>query len=192
MPTIGEIMNVARMRVDDMMNDATGDLLANTTPYAQTMLSAAWRWYQDRCATVGVETLIRSTVVYGLPVQVSQDVGNEAYLTWMGCSDGVNQYASPVLPQDLIQPLSIWRRDSVTPYTSQNNANFRLMSQAVDGLPVWLDYNVYDWREDGIYFYAWSNLQDFRIRYSAYRADLNITRPTDLVPMMRCMSPPCR
>jgi hypothetical protein len=179
-PRISDIMNTARSRVNDMINDVDGDLLTNDAPYAQTYLSDAWTWYQDRCADVGVETLIKEVVLQGLPATASRDTADQAWLTWLGCSDGVNQFDLPQLPQDLIQPLSIWRRQTQT-----TNA-FALMRQAEDGLPIGRDPNVFDWRDDGVYFYAPTFAQDFRIRYAAYRADLNVLVPTMFVPMMRC------
>jgi hypothetical protein len=60
------------------------------------------------------------------------------------------------------------------------------MAQAVDGLPTHLDCNVYDWREDGIYFYGADYAQDWKFRYSAYRPNLDITQPDSLVSMMMC------
>ena len=179
-PTVGSVMDTARARVLDMINDTSGDLLTNDAPYAQTHLSNAWTWYQDRCADLGVETLIKELVIQGLPAAYSFDTQYQAWLTWMGCSDGVNQFEQPVLPQDLISPLSIWRRQS------GNQTTFQLMDQAEDGLPVVRNVNVYDWRDDGMYYYATSYPQDVRMRYAAYRADLDVTAPETLVPMMRC------
>jgi hypothetical protein len=183
-------MNVARARVNDMMNDATGDLLTNDAPYAQTYLTSAWKWYQARCDTAGVQTFIRSVPIYGIPPRSNNDVSNEGWITWAGSSDGVFQSDTPILPQDMISPKSIWRRRSMgfgsDGSMSINPHGFELMTQAVDGLPAYLDCNVYDWREDGIYFYGANYAQDWKFRYSAYRAPLVITRPADLVPMMMC------
>ena len=186
-PTVGEVMDTARARVDDMMNDTTGDLLANDAPASQTYLTSAWNWYQARCDTAGVQTFIRVAFLPGIPARSNDDPANEAYISWSGCSDGVFQYEGPVLPQDMISPKSIWRRQtqgSVTP--SDNAQNFWLMTQAVDGLPIWLDPNQYDWRDDGIYFYGDTFAQDWKFRYSAYRAPLDITQPDSQVPMMMC------
>lgn len=179
-PTVGDVMSTARARVGDMINDVNGDLLTNDAPYAQTYLSNAWTWYQDRCADVGVETLIKEIILQGLPAASNYDTQYQAWLTWLGCSDGVNQLNAPQLPQDLINPLSIWRRQT------QTINRFILMAQAEDGLPTLRDPNIYDWRDDGAYFYAASWAQDFRIRYAAYRADLNVLLPLSFVPMMRC------
>ena len=180
-PTINAIMNVARARVNDTANSIDGDLLTNDAPAAQAWLTIAWHWYQEMCAAAGVETLVKSTVLYGFPARVTQDVADEAWITWAGCSDGVNQYESLILPQDMIQPLSMWRRASGT----MNNFGSP-MRLADDGLPTHLDCHVFDWRQDGIYLYAEQYEQDFRLRYSAYQPELDITQPNSLVPLMRC------
>jgi len=186
-PTINEVMDIARARVNDMANDTTGDLLSNDSPASQTYLTAAWKWYQGRCDTAGVQTFIKHVTIYGIPQRENDDVANEAWMNWAGCSDGVNQFESPVLPQDMISPKSVWRRKSQVQNAGVvNTARFFLMEQATDGLPVLLDCNVYDWRDDGLYFYGASFAQDWKFRYSAYRLPLDITKPDSQVPMMMC------
>lgn len=187
-PTINEVMNIARARVNDMMNDTAGDLLSNDSPASQTYLTAAWKWLQARCDTAGVQTFIKSIPIYGIPPMANCDVANECWITWAGCSDGVNEFDGPILPQDMISPKSVWRRPAVPggDAPAVNPSPFCLMAQATDGLPAWLDWNVYDWRDDGVYFYGTSYAQDWKLRYSAYRAPLDITQPTSMVPIMMC------
>lgn len=189
-PTVNEVMDVARSRVNDMMNDTSGDLLSNDSPASQTYLTSAWKWYQARCDTAGVQTFKRTIPIYGIPQRATNDVMNECWITWSGCSDGINQFDGPVLPQDMISPKSIWRRRSQGLNSdgsiAENDVNLELMGQATDGLPPFLDCNVYEWREDGLYFYASSYAQDWKLSYSAYRAPLDITQPDATVPMMMC------
>ena len=180
-PTIELVMDNARSRVNDMINDATGDLLADNIPASQTYLTSAWNWLQRQCATAGVETFKREITLVGIPQRYSQDIAKQAWITWLGCSDGVNQYAQPCLPQDMILPLSMWRRQSGT------ISYFLPMILATDGLPRLFDTNIFDWREDGMYFYAEQWPQDFQLRYSAYRPTLDITKAaTTTVPIMMC------
>jgi hypothetical protein len=188
-PTINEVMNIARARVNDMMNDTSGDLLSNDSPASQTYLTAAWKWYQARCDTAGVQTFIKTIPIFGIPLRSVNDTAYEAWITWAGCSDGVNQFDGPVLPVDMISPKSLWRRRAVSASSegiNVNNSPFCLMSQATDGLPAYFDCNVYDWRDDGLYFYGDCYAQDLKLRYSAYRPPLDITKPDSQVPMMMC------
>lgn len=189
-PTINEVMNTARSRVNDMMNSVEGDLLSNDAPASQTYLTSAWKWYQARCDTAGVQTFIRHTSIFGLAPRAVNDVANESWITWAGSSDGQNQFETPVLPQDMISPKSIWRRPSLGPNgdgsMAVNQHEFQLMTPATDGLPPYMDCSQYDWRDDGIYFYGDTYPQDWKFRYSAYRAPLDINQPDLLVPMMMC------
>lgn len=185
-PTVNEVMNIARSRVNDMMNDTAGDLLANDAPASQTHLTAAWKWYQARCDTAGVQTFKKTVPIFGIPVRASNDVAFESWISWEGCSDGVNQFEGPTLPPDMISPKSIWRRPNVPngQIDASNSAQFQLMFQAVDGLPAYLETNWYEWRDDGLYMYFDTYVQDLKLSYSAYRAPLDITLPNSVVPMM--------
>lgn len=189
-PTIEKVMNQARVRVNDASTELSGDLLTDDAPYTGTILNTAWRWLQGRAYTAGVEAYIQEIVINSFPVQSIPDPSLQAFIGWLGCGDGVNQFETPALPQDLIQPLSVWRRRSVQVNSdgsqALNTSNFILMSQATDGLPPYLEYNTYDWRQDGLYFFAQTFPQDFRIRYAAYRPDLDITQPQSSVSMMMC------
>lgn len=173
-----------------MINGVEGDLFTNDAPSAQPALTAAWKWYQARCDTAGVQTFIKVIPIYGLPARNNNDITNECRISWVGCNDGQFEYAQPALPRDMISPKSIWRRQnqvsSDPTIVSDNSQGLQLMTQATDGLPAILDCNVYDWRDDGIYFYGTNYKQDWKFRYSAYRPALDITQPDSLVPMMMC------
>jgi hypothetical protein len=180
-PTVGDVMNLARVRVNDVMNDLSGDLLANSSPEAQPILNASWRWLQGKAATAGVETDIRKVVIQSFPVRASDDVANEASISWTGASDGVYSFTQPALPSDMIIPLSLHRRPSYPP-----NSEFVLMEQATSGMPGYIDTNIYDWHDNAINFFAETYVQDFRLRYAAMRPSLDITLPLSTVPMMMC------
>ena len=181
LPTINAVMNVARSRVGDMLDSVDGTLLTNDAAFSQTYLSAAWAWYQERCANAGIELQIRETTLTGFPARATDDVTLQCFITWNGCGDGVSEYDGPALPQDLVNPLSVWRRQS-----GQATNLLQLMTQAKDGLPRYLDTNVYDWRENGFYFYGTYYPQDFLFRYSTYWADLDLTQPQSQIPMRGC------
>ncbi len=173
-------MNLARTRVGDASNDLSGDLLTDDAPYTGTMLNSAWRWLQASAYTSGVETPIETVVLFGLPMRASNDVAYPAFVSWTGCSDGVDAYDTPALPQNVIQPISVKRR------YSGSMGGFCPMKQAEAGLPEGLDCDVYDWSTDTLFFYGSTQAQDMRIRYAAFSPDLDITKPTQQIPMMGC------
>lgn len=179
-PSIQDVMDLARVRVNEAMNDINGDILTNDAPFTGTMLNGAWRWLLDRTYSSGAEKPIMEAMVLGFPARGSNDTANQAWITWNGCFDGFFEYESPTLPPSLIQPLSVWRRDAT------NGNNFSLMKQADDGLPNYFDPNVYDWRSDGMYFHAATYAQDFRFRFYAYLQPLDINFPDRPVEMVGC------
>jgi hypothetical protein len=83
-PSVNDVMDIARSRVNDMMNGTEGDLLANDAPASQTYLTAAWRWYQARCDTAGVQTFKKVVTLFGIPARANNDVAYEGWLTWSG------------------------------------------------------------------------------------------------------------
>ncbi len=177
-------MDLARVRVNDTGIDLTGDLLANDQPYTETLLNSAWRWLQVRSANAGIETEKKVVVLQGIPVAFSLDPANQSMVSWSGCTDGVNQFDTPVLPADLLLPLEMYRRASPTaggvggPFLEE-------MKQTDDGLRSYLS-SRYDWRSDGLYFNGRNVPTDIWIRYSALRPKLTIDDPVQAVPVMRC------
>lgn len=179
-PTVEAVMNRARVRVDDTALGLSGELLADTMPYSETLLNLAWDWLQTRMANAGIELTIREVIITGLPIaaNVAGNAPAVAALTWLGCTDGVNQYDQPNLPADLNMPLDVHR---------DNGNGFVLMSQADNGLTDYTRLLDYDWRSDGMYFFPTDTPTNFRVRYSAKFAPLSLaTAATTLVPVLFC------
>jgi hypothetical protein len=180
-PFVSDVMNLARVRACDTSFGLDGDLLANDRPDTLTMLNASWRWLQRKAANAGIETYIQEVFLTGLPAGNAYiDLVNQSFIGWQGCGDGIYQFDAPALPQDMYIPLSVWARQSGT-----QNEYFPML-QAENGLPTWLNYNIYDWRTDGLFYYGNTYPLDFRIRYSAMRDDLNFDDPTMQVTMRDC------
>ena len=185
-PFTQDILNLARVRVNDTMNVSAGlvgDLLSNSTPATAVMLNAAWQWLQAKWSQAGGEPFVKEAYILSFPVRASNDVFAQCYLGAMQSSDGVNVYANQfLLPLDLIYPQKIERRVS-----GIITAPVNTMQQATSGLPRYLDCNVYDWRQnDGLYFYGDITPQDFIIRYVAAYPSLNIADPLDQPRIIRC------
>lgn len=175
-PKVSDVMNLARVRVNDTAMSIDGDLLANDQPYTGTLLNAAWRWLQTKASVSGIETPIREFNVTGFPAAL--DTTEQSWIGWGGSGSGGANYNDPQLPEDMILPMNVWV-DYGSGYMSE-------MQQADEGLPVLQEWNVYDWRQDGLYFYGSQQPLNLRIRYQSFLADLSLTDPTAIVPMMFC------
>ena len=168
------------------MSGLDGELLANDQPATAVMLNSAWRWLQGMAATRGVETFIR--------------VGNDYRVARVGIArpgrpgaaglDRMHGWGKRIRPAGASagpDPAAVGSaaRPSAVGGSAGVHA-LRTMEQATDGLPGYIDCHVYDWREDGLYFFAETYQQDMQIRYSAFRAPLDPLNDAQMVEMMMC------
>jgi hypothetical protein len=169
--TVEYVLQLARARINDMEQSVAGDLLSDTQPYTVPLLNGGWRRFQDTLANNGIEKLTKEIDLIGLPpVNNPGDPAMQVYMGWANSYDGVNTFATPLLPQDMLLPLRLWERQTA------NLMDFIPMEQANDGLPAsmgHLSWNRYwDWRNDSIWFPGATQSNDLRLRYVAYLPDL--------------------
>jgi hypothetical protein len=159
------------------MNDAIqsigGDVLTDTQPFTQTMVTLAWRKFQAYLANLGCARFKKPLVLYGFPPVASYDPASWTALTWSNFFDGVSYWVPPfasVLPQDFILPLKMWERQTGT----QSQFDRAPMTQAVEALPDCRKgpFNGYwYWENDTLYMPGSIYPMDLRFEYAAYLAD---------------------
>lgn len=171
--TVQSAMELARVRLNDAIQGIGGNIFTNSAPFSQTVVNGAWRRLQQYLSNLGYTMLTNEIIVSGVPT-VDQTINDPAALVWINWSqyfDGVNYYeppATPVLPQDLIQPLRLWER-----WTGFNQI-FREMRPQLDGIPSapktqW--NQIWEWRDNAIYMPGSQMVMDLRIRYIRYLPD---------------------
>lgn len=186
------VLNTARVRMNDAIQDLGGDILRDDQPFTQTMANSAWRKMQEYLQNFGFTRVTDEIIIEGLPVVASQDPASQCWLSWTGYSTGgVNEGAiNPnfVLPQTFIFPLKIWER-----ITGQN-AWFIPMTNIMDGIPAVAKqgYNrMFEWRQDRIYMPGSQNSMDLRIRFASFFPDFQTQGAVQWyqqpVPIMRCL-----
>lgn len=167
-PNMSDVLNLARVRVNDAIESIGGDVLTDDQPFTQTMANAAWQRLQEFLANLGYARLTQETILTGVPPVASLDPASQVWMNWSQYFDGQNFWNAPVLPQDLILPLKIWER-----WTGQN-AVFCPMQMWVDGIPTVPKQNmnlIWEWREDAIYMPGSQMTMDWRLRYAAFLPD---------------------
>ena len=124
------VLNFARTIANDCALSISGNLLADTQPYIYPMLNLAWRKLQDRLGNNAVEDFPEEIILTGItPVPSTvTDPAIQCYINFQGYFDGINLNTSPVLPQDLEEPLKIYERPS------GQNAQFSPMFSAEGGI----------------------------------------------------------
>lgn len=166
-----QAMDFARMRFNDCPLAISGNLLANTQPYAQTVYNAGWRSFQRALAQAGDPAQTEEVIIPGLPVVASVDPAVRVYLSQAGYWNGQELFVPPVigvLPSNLIQPLWCQERQAGTIQP------FVPMQPCDDGIPdgpkvPWL--RQWEWRIYRIYMPGATTPRDLKIRFATYLPD---------------------
>lgn len=161
-----EAMDLARVRLNDAIQQLSGDILKDSQPFSKTMCNAAWRRLQHYLANMGYARLIDEVVISALPISGSSDPASQCWLDWTGFYDGTQVFQNYALPQKCSFPLKIWDRVS-----GVNSGWGRPLEQVMDGMPAVFKYQrnaIFDWRNDKIYMPGTNQTVDLRIRFGQY------------------------
>lgn len=192
------ILNAARVRLNDKIQTLVGvrgTILGETDPLTNQAFNNGYRRFQDGLVDAGSERFSGQVIISQVPIVGSYDPASQCSMSWFGMFDGVNNFSTPALPNNLILPLWMSERPSGSnsPFPSPNTPN---MFCATDGLPMYPKGQrnaCWEWREDAIWFPGATITVDFLIRYRSYLADLVDVGTTrwfqQSVPIMRCSDP---
>lgn len=184
---IQTVCNSARVKLNDAIQALAGEVLTDNAVFTTQFVNNAWRRLQRGLAARGYLTLEDQAIILAIPAAGSADPGQESWINWAGCFDGVNSFATPVLPQNFISPLRLWGRQNGT------TDSFEDMDMVLRGLPSVpkKDWNeLWEWREDAIFYNGANVATDLRVRYAAYFGDFaSVTDGTQVVPIMQCLDP---
>lgn len=165
--TAGQITSLMR----SLLNDAAGNWATDTVllPYA----NSAYRTVQRKIANAGGGGFINDDVelvILAVPA-AQQDPGTQVVLN--DATPPPNQ-----LPSDLITPLKIWERPNLSTIDFVEMTDMTLHG----GLPSQIQtqaLQMWEWRDDGVYFIGATQDTQIRLRYQKAYPDL--TGPTDVI-----------
>lgn len=159
-------MNKARVRLNDAIQQLSGDILKDSQPFSQEMANGGWETMQQFLANMGYARLIDETVITGLPICASADPATQCWIDWTGFYDGTQVWQNYALPQRCSFPLKVWDR------VSGFNAGWgRPLEQAMDGMPATFKYQrnaIFDFRNDRIYMPGTNISVDLRVRFAQF------------------------
>jgi len=187
--TAASILVTARAKCGDMIRSEGGDVLTNEQPFTQVYFRNSYRWLQRQLSDLGFSRFKKTVVIPALPPTVNLDISSEQLLSWTGFFDGTAQQTTPVLPQDLIQPIYCWER------ITGNNFYFVPMDLQIDGITDTYKQELnrqWAWENDNLVLPGATMPTDLQIKYAAFLPDL-VTVGTNLwynqqVPIMRCQN----
>lgn len=191
------VLNLARVRLNDAIASLGGDVLTDTQPFTQPLTNGAWRRMQKQFFDLGSPKLVNQGVVYSLPPvapippATTQDASTYCWMNWSQFFDGYQYFAAPVLPADLIAPVDIWERVTLSPDTGP----FYEMDRSSKFAPVpkgnrqW----KWEWRNNALQLQGSIAITDLLIRYAAFYPDFETAGPTQwyqqIIPIPRVASP---
>ena len=187
---IQTVLNSSRVKLNDAIQALAGEVLTDNAVFTTQFVNNAWRRLQRGLAARGYLTLEDQAIILAVPAAGSADPGQESWINWAGCFDGVTAFAAPVLPQNFISPLRLWGRQNGT------TDSFEDMDMVLRGLPSVpkKDWNeLWEWRENAIYMPGSLMDMDWRIRYVRYLPDIvdvgSVRWYNQTIPIPRCLEP---
>lgn len=199
---VNSILNAARFRVNDSITtlvSISGNILDETAAATQQAFNNAYRRFQDACCDEGVERFEDEIIIPNIPIVVNLDPSALCSISWFEFFDGATTTGTPVLPQNLILPLWMSERPSVTSGVNPfifPRPEMPNMKCYTDGLPMFQKQQrnrCWEWKKDTIFFPGALINVDFRIRFRAYLADIvdggGLRWFEQPLPMMRCQDP---
>ena len=186
--TVAQVLDTARVRMNDAIQQLGGDILTNDQPFTQNMVNNAWLRMQEFLANLGYARLIDEVIISALPICPSLDPAVQCWIDWTGYFDGTQIWNNYALPQKCSFPLKLWDR------TSGINAGWgRPLENVMDGLPAQYKYGrnaIFEFRNDKIYMPGTSQPVDLRVRFAQFFPDFEDIGETvwydQKVPITRC------
>lgn len=205
--TVNAVLYAVRARIGDDIDTLLpvgGQVATNSQAYSQQLVNSAWRVLQQFLDSNGfVRFTIPNFIIASLPPVNSLDTAIQVTLSWDGYNDGVTDFPSVVLPQNLIRPIEMSERPSdaapnINAFIDMDGPNQGIVR--IPSIPK-MDWNsLWLWNDNAIYMPGALALTDLRITYSAYLADFadtgDVTSATNFtpwfeqpVPIMRALDP---
>lgn len=166
-------MQLARVLINDMIRTTGGQVLPDNAPYTVPLLNSAVRKTQRYLANNGLlSNVVDNSILNAIPAVTSMDPGVQVSISALNYNNGTNVFSNPVLPADLILPLSLAQRQtsSGAQFTPMEPAKGPLISR-VPG-PY---FGEWEWRGDAINMVGSTNVMDIRVRYEGRLPRISIT-----------------
>lgn len=156
-------MNNARALINDMIRQTGGSILTDNATFTNSFLNMAVRKTQRYLANNGLlSNVVDNSILNAIPAVTSLDPGVQVSISALNYNNGTSTFSTPVLPADLILPLSLAQRQtgSGAQFTPMVPAKGPLMSR-IPG-PY---FGEWEWRNDAINMVGCTNVMDIRVRY---------------------------
>src|SRR5271157_3945557 len=170
--TVESVTTLLRALGNDMLFSAAGEILTDTQNFMFPLLNEALAEVQGELRNHGVDTFTKETILTPILVVAIKDPAVQVIVSDTGYFDGSNNYPSPYVPSDLIEPILLWERQT------GSTEDFVPMKQILDGLPSVTQSSrlrIWEWRGDQIVMPGATQSNDLRLRYKGSQANFVTT-----------------
>lgn len=190
--TLETVVTAARIRLNDAIQSAGGEILTDSAAFTIQTVNNAWRRLQKLLIKNKYSRLMGLEVeLIGIPAVGVTDPGIVCSLTWSGYNPGTGIInGSFPLPSTLLRPVRVWERQNGA------NASFTPMEYTQNGLgnaPKQTRSYAWEWTNDSLNFPGSTVTMDMRIRFIGYLADFVPNGTTafssQTVPIMLALDP---
>ncbi len=184
-PLVENALQAARVICNDAAQTILGNILADNQPFTLPMADLAHKTLRKMLTKAGVNTYSKYAVITGLLPSATADPTVQMQLMYTGYYNGQQNFASPTLPSDFIEPLEIWERGSVTSGT--NTSPWTRMTQAADSIAtraITAAFRIWDYESDILYLPGASQSNDIKMKYLV--ATPRLISTTQQVPILDC------
>lgn len=114
--SVEDVLNFARLLINDMQGSTAGQELADDNPYTIWLLNLSYAKLQNALEDTNCEAVTYAEAIVGplaAAPAIYYDPNTQVRLGYDGYWDGTNETdPSVILPGDLLQPLALWERPS--------------------------------------------------------------------------------
>jgi len=172
-PIAEDVLNLARAIINDMLRTTAGSILVDSAPFTNVFLNNAVRRTQRYLANNGLlSNVVDNAILTPITPVANQNTGVQVFVSALGYYDGMTTHSQPVLPPDLILPLSLMQRQT------NSGAQFTPMWPAKQPLQDRIPgpyFGEWEWRNDAINMVGSTNTLDIRVRYEGRLARISPT-----------------
>lgn len=163
------VNNLIRAMGNDMIFSQAGEVLTDTANFMFILLNEALAWVTRELSNAGVDSFTKETYLTPiLPIAVN-DPGVQVAVSDTGYFDGLNNWPTPFVPTDLLEPVRIWERQ--TDSTEEWVPMYRRLN-GLESVAQGTRLHIWEWRQDQIVMTGATQSNDLRLRYKGSQAQL--------------------
>lgn len=166
LPTMGEIMDLARSKVNDTFRGRGGQqgrILSNDAKFTLPFFNNASGIISRKLKNEGVKWAVYDNyIMLGITALQDTNPATQIFVGYDGFFDGTKMHPTPFLPPNMAEPYNLWEQNA------GSGLPFYEMAQPQGGLPSCIQgprLGIWEWRTSRIYMVGSTQTKNLRLKY---------------------------